>query len=92
MEIYLICYDFPTKDKESTNKFLQSIGDHCRAQNSVSLLATDLGTQEIHDKIRDFTDIVGEWIVTKVDKSFTGNSENVAIILAFLKKHDFKNY
>lgn len=93
MDIYLICYEF-LPDKQtipSTNAFFQSIGDHCRLLKSASLLATELDTKEIHDKIRDYTDINGEWTITKIDESFTGNSENVESVIAFTKLHNFKN-
>ncbi|MRX54798.1 hypothetical protein GJU41_12515 [Bacillus idriensis] len=91
MPIYLVTYDLisPARDNEAMHNFLNTLGEALQVQKSATFLSTDLTEQELHTHITYNADSSDEWIITKLEKDFTGSSNKDDLLNRFLKSQQF---
>ncbi|MCY9541815.1 hypothetical protein M5X00_32055 [Paenibacillus alvei] len=91
MNFYLVAYDLQKHDEDFEKMFhlLNSKGKAVQVQKNAVILASELTTQEIHDSIHDCAESYDWWVITKLDKEFTGRSEKVDLLNRFLRSHSF---
>ncbi|AST93044.1 hypothetical protein BC6307_18160 [Sutcliffiella cohnii] len=92
MPIYLIAYDLSAPETENISMlaFLNTIGTAIPVLKNAAFVATGLTTQEIHIQIHEHSEYKEEWVITKLDKEFTGSAKNVDALNYFLKSNQFK--
>lgn len=90
MPMYLITFDLHSSEEDlSFFNLLTTMGRTIQVQKSAVFLSTRLTTSEINTKINYCAESSDEWIITKLDKEFTGSSENVDLLNEFLTENLF---
>ncbi|WBL16402.1 hypothetical protein [Sutcliffiella sp. NC1] len=91
MPIYLIAYDLNAPETENISMlaFLNTIGTAIPVLKNAAFVATELTTQEIHVQIHEHSEYKEEWVITKLDKEFTGSAKNVDALNNFLRANYF---
>ncbi|MGY3717018.1 hypothetical protein ACWE42_16010 [Sutcliffiella cohnii] len=91
MSIYLVAYNLSSPETENISMlaFLNTIGTAIPVLKNAAFVATELTTQEINVQIHEHSEYKEEWVITKLDKEFTGSAKNVDALNNFLKFNRF---
>jgi len=93
LNFYLVSYDLKEYERDYVDFFnlLNTLGKALQVHRNAIILATEQETQAVYENIREHAEFTDYWVITKLDKDFTGKSQNVDQINRFLRNHRFKD-